>query len=122
MAIPNLESWNLVRLHGTWRKHDGTLYAGTATVIVPVRLVTAADDSIIPAGVFYSAPLNTVDGAPSLDIMVPSTDDPDVTAAEAWELTVVIELEGAEHETFVLPVPVSTGVEGINLRTITPRQ
>ena len=120
MAIPNLGSWNLVRIYGTWRRHSGVLIPGTAVVTIPVRLVAAGDDAILPAGQFYSGPLNTVQGAPSLDLQVPSTDDPDITAAAPWLLQVVITLEGAAPETFRLPVPLATPEPGINLLTITP--
>lgn len=118
-TIPNLDSWNLVPVFGTWRAHDGTLLPGTYQVSVPVRLTSPTEDVIIPAGIFDSGYLNTAEGAPSLHVHAPSTDDPDILE-RGWLVTVTVAFEdmGLEGEVYTLEVPMAAAESGINLRAV----
>lgn len=124
MAAPS-PSWNLVRVFGTWLKQDGTLRAGKFKVTVPVRVTNSTDDTIIPAGVYASGNLQTADPMePSLDVLVPATDDPD-NEQTGWKLQVEVTFPDATNEKYVIDVPVAdrpvddggTG-NGVNLRTV----
>ncbi len=111
-----VSSWNLVRVYGTWRGMDGALKAGTYKVTLPARITNTTDDAIIPAGTYATGPLQTsVDSSPSLDIMVPATDDPD-NAETGWKVTVAVTFPDAAGESYVLDVPYQS--TGVNLRTV----
>lgn len=117
-------SWNLVRVYGTWRGMDGTLKAGTYKVTIPARITNVTDDAIIPAGTFATGALQTtVSGSPSLDLLVPATDDPD-NAETGWKVTVTVNFTDAAGESYVIDVPVASRPTvdggnglGVNLRT-----
>lgn len=118
-------SWNLVRIYGTWRGQDGALLAGKFKVTIPARITNSTDDAIIPAGVYASGDLQTtVTGSPSLDVLVPATDDPD-NDQTGWKVNIEVTFVSAAGEKYVIDVPVAdrpvadggTGV-GVNLRTI----
>lgn len=117
-------SWNLVRVYGTWRGMDGVLKAGTYKVTIPARITNVTDDAIIPAGQYASGALQTtVGGSPSLDVLVPATDDPD-NAETGWKITITVSFPDAASEAYVIDVPVAarptpdggSGI-GVNLRT-----
>ena len=110
-------SWNLVRVYGTWRGQDGSLRAGSYKVTIPARITNATDDAIIPAGIYKEGVLQTaVDASPSLDVMVPATDDPD-NLETGWKVRVEVKFtDGAATENYQIDVPV--GSAGVNLRTI----
>lgn len=120
-----ISSWSLVRVYGTWTDHQGMLLAGNYKIKVPTRLTNSADDIIIPAGVFASGMLNTTAGVPSLSVLCPSTDDPDIQQ-DGWLLEVEVTFTfGLAGEKYVIEVPISNRpIEdggnglGINLRTI----
>jgi len=123
MAIP---SWSLVRVYGTWTDYTGARLAGTYAVSISSRLTTTAtDDLIIPAGPYADGALSTTVGQPSLSIMVPATDDPDIQQT-GWYVTVTVRFAGGQaSETFVVPVPIANRPTadggnnlGVNLRTI----
>jgi hypothetical protein len=119
-------SWNKVRVYGTWISEDGALKAGAYKVIIPVRLTSPTDDVIIPAGTFAVGTLQTaITGNPSLDILVPSTDDPDI-AETGWFVNIIVTFtDGSATETYVINVPVANrpvvdggnGL-GVDLRTV----
>ena len=122
MPIP---SWSLVRVFGTWVDHLGVRLAGKYKISVPTRLTNATDDLMIPAGGFASGDLSIAEGMPSLSIMCPSTDDPDIQQT-GWKLTVEVTFTGGQTpERYQIEVPIAarpiadggTGA-GINLRTI----
>lgn len=125
MPAPSL-SWNLCRVFGTWRNLDGTMKAGSYTVTIPARVTDATDDTIIPAGTFKSGTLQTQsDSIPSLDIMVPCTDDPDIQQT-GWHVQIVVTFDDkSTSEAYALDVPYAdrptsdggTG-DGVDLRTI----
>jgi hypothetical protein len=121
-----LESWNLVRVYGTWVTPDGaTMLSGTYTITIPGRLTNSTDDRIIPAGTFASGQLNTTPGSgASLDIMVPATDDPDIEQDD-WKLVITVKFSGAAQEIYEIDVPVANRPSadggngaGVNLRQI----
>lgn len=122
MPIP---SWQRVQVHGTWVDHEGVKLSGSYKVTVPVRLTTVADDLIVPAGPFAAGPLNVVADEPSLSIMVPATDDPDIVLS-GWKLEIVVTFVGGQaSEQFVLDVPYANRPTadggnglGVNLREI----
>lgn len=131
MVAPS-PSWQTVRVYGTWRNTlDGTLKPGTYTATIPVRLVSAIDDSIFPPGVAASGALSTstvdVDPAdtyadgPSLDLQLPATDDPDISG-EPWFLTLTVAFTGGIVETYVLPVRLSDVPNGIDLLNLAPQE
>ncbi|MCR6706537.1 MAG: hypothetical protein NVV66_18240 [Cellulomonas sp.] len=103
MAKPT-PSWSTTRVYASWRKLDGTPRAGTYKITIPARVVNVADDVIIPAGVFAQGPLITVDGVPSLDVDVPSNNDPDNSPA-GWKVTVEVAFTDAKAETYVIDTP-----------------
>lgn len=120
-----ISSWSLVRVYGTWTDHQGMLLAGNYKIKVPTRLTNSADDIIIPAGVFASGTLNTTAGVPSLSVLCPSTDDPDIQQ-DGWLLEVEVTFTfGLAGEKYVIEVPIANrpledggnGL-GVNLRTI----
>ena len=125
-------SWQTVRVFGTWRNTlDGTLKPGTYRDTVPVRLISAADDSIFPPGVAADGVLNTspvdtdpndtyADG-PSLDLQLPATDDPDI-AGESWFHTLVVDFAGGGRETYVFAVSLQQAANGIDLLNIAPQE
>lgn len=125
MAAP-APSWNLVRVYGTWHTQGGALKPGSYTVTIPARVTNTTNDVIIPAGVFASGTLQTaVSDAPSLDVLVPATDDPD-NAEDGWLVTIEVRFDdGADKELYKIEVPVAdrptsdggTG-NGVNLRTV----
>jgi hypothetical protein len=102
------------------------LKAGKYTVTIPARITNSTDDAIIPAGLYDSGNLQTaVDDAPSLDIMVPATDDPD-NEQDGWKVIIKVTFtDGSKEETYTIDVPYAdrpatdggTG-NGVNLRTI----
>ena len=117
-------SWNLVRVYGTWRNMNGTMKSGTYRIAIPVRVTNTTDDSIIPAGVFTTGDLSTVEGNPSMSVMVPSTNDPDI-AETGFKIQVTVTFADANPENYVLDVPYSNrptadggNNQGVNLRTI----
>ena len=124
MAAPT-PSWNLVRVYGTWRGMDGALRAGTYKVTLPARITNTTDDAIIPAGTYASGALQTaVDGSPSLDVLVPATDDPD-NAETGWKVSILVSFTDAAAELYVIDVPVANrpvvdggNGAGVNLRTV----
>lgn len=126
MSTPT-PSWNLVRVYGTWRNlTDGSLKAGTYKVTIPTRVTNSVDDDIIPAGVFASGNLQTVVGSnPSLDIMVPATDDPDTEQA-GWTVQIVVSFtDGSITESYSIDVPYANrptadggNNQGVDLRTV----
>lgn len=115
MATPT-PSWSMTRVYGTWRKLDGTPRPGAYKVTIPVRVVNAADDVIFPAGTFAQGNLVTVDaeGVRSLDIDVPSNNDPD-NSPTGWKVTVEITFPDAAGEKYVIDTP-ADGV--VNLRQV----
>lgn len=120
-------SWDVVNVHGTWLEQSGRLKAGKYTITVPQRLTSAVDDTIIPAGVYLTGPLNTVRGTPSLSVDVPATDDPQMQSLSPWKLNIVITFDpspgGPTSETFNIDVPVAAATTGgVNLRTIVPTE
>ena len=120
-----IASWSLVRVYGTWADAKGNMLSGTYKISVPARLTNSTDDLIIPAGTYDSGALNTTPGLPSLSVLCPSTDDPDIQQ-DGWKLTVEITLNGGRApEKYILDVPIANRpVEdggnglGVNLRTI----
>lgn len=108
-------SWNLIRLHGTWHNMDGTKKAGSYTVTIPTRITSITDDVIIPPGVYASGRLN-VDSGPSLDVMVPATNDPDITPHN-WSLNVTIVFNDQSPAEVYNVAPTLTG-GAINLRRV----
>lgn len=125
MTTPS-PTWNTVRVYATWRNQDGTLKAGSAKVTLPVRITNRTDDAIIPAGTFLTQALQTSNDAnPSLDIMVPSTDDPDIEQT-GWTAQISVTFtDGSLTENYAIAVPYAarpiadggTGV-GVDLRTV----
>lgn len=120
-----IESWSLVRVYGTWADHSGAKLPGKYEVSIPVRLTNSADDLILPKGVVASGELVVAAGVPSLSILCPSTDDPDIQQ-DGWKLQVTITFTGGQdREIYTIDVPVAdrpladggTGA-GVNLRTI----
>lgn len=120
-----IDSWSLVRVFGTWVTHAGVKLAGKYRVTIPARLTNSADDLIIPAGVFAQGDLVVAEGVPSLSLMVPATDDPDIQQ-DGWLVTVEVSFSGAQvTEPYAIEVPIAdqpipdggTGA-GVNLRTI----
>ena len=120
-----IDSWSLTRVFGTWVDHLGNLLAGTYKIIIPARLTNSADDLIIPAGLFAQGALNTTPGLPSLSILCPCTDDPDIQQT-GWKVTIQVAFSGGQTtEAYVIDVPIANrpiadggnGV-GVNLRTI----
>ena len=116
-------SWNLVRVFGTWRNLDGSPKKGVYKVSIPVKITNATDNSTIPAGTFSTGILSQDAGNPSLDIMVPSTDDPDVQQT-GWRVTVEVTFaDKSKTERYNIEVPIAdrpvadggTGL-GVNLR------
>lgn len=120
-----ISSWSLVRVYGTWTDHQGMLLTGNYKIKVPTRLTNSAADIIIPAGVFASGTLDTTAGVPSLSVLCPSTDDPDIQQ-DGWLLEVEVTFTfGLAGEKYVIEVPIANRpIEdggnglGINLRTI----
>jgi len=118
-----VESWNLVRLFGTWVDGQGAKKRGTYTVTIPVRITNATDDSIIPAGIFAQGDLNLDDGVPSLEVMVPATDDPDILET-GWYVQVKLTFLGSPPETYYVAAPVANAPapdgddSGVNLREL----
>lgn len=109
-------AWNLVRVYGTWHNLDGTKKAGSYKVTIAQRVTSITDNVMIPAGAFISGSLTSPAGVPSLDIMVPAVDDPDISPQGA---TIVLEVtfsDGSAPEKFNL----SPSINGpdVNLRTI----
>lgn len=116
MAMPLVPSYNTKRVYATWVKQGGAeMRPGTYKVTVPVRVTNATDDVIIPKGVFDTGTLNTTPGVPSLDILVPCTDDLD-NLPRGWQVHIEVTFNDAPGEKYVLDVPVD-GPE-INLRTV----
>lgn len=116
MAMPLVPSYNTKRVYATWVKQGGAeMRPGTYKVVVPVRVTNATDDVIIPQGVYETGTLNVTPGVPSLDILVPCTDDTD-NLPQGWQLHIEVTFNDAPGEKYVIDVP----VEGpdINLRTI----
>ena len=120
-----IDSWSLVRVFGTWVNHGGTKLAGKYKVTIPARLTNSADDLIIPAGIFAQGDLVVAEGVPSLSLMVPATDDPDIQQ-DGWLVIVEVSFSGAQAaERYIIEVPIAdrpspdggTGA-GVNLRTI----
>lgn len=118
-------SWNLVRVYGTWRGQNGALKAGSYKVTIPARVTNHTNDVIIPAGVFAQGELQTAnDAAPSLDLLVPATDDPD-NDQTGWQAILEVNFGDAANERYSLDVPVAarpvedggTGV-GVNLSAV----
>jgi hypothetical protein len=132
-------SWNLVRVYGTWHNMDGSLKPGNYQVLVPARVTSTTSDVIVPSGVFASGALQTTNtGAPSLDILVPATDDPS-NAQTVLTVTVIVSfsdhgyirtdtgqsVEVSPTESYVITVPYAdrpiasggTG-NGVDLRTV----
>lgn len=114
-----LSAWDKTRVHGTWYSHDGTRLPGTYIVTMPARVTVEQGEAIVPAGVYAQGDLNATGTTdPSLDVMVPSNDDPDVTPL-GWQVKVEVNLtmpNGARvKETYVIDTPVGGEV---NLRTI----
>lgn len=97
-------SWNRVRIYATWLEQDGTLKGGKYTVTIPARVTSDVDNVIIPAGVFSSGNLSTQDGTPSLDILVPATDDPDINEV-GWKVNLEIKFTSGGIEKYILDVP-----------------
>lgn len=115
MAAP-APAWNLVRAYGTWHNLDGTKKAGSYRVTVPQRVTSITDNVMIPAGVFATGSFNMTPGAPSLDVMIPAVDDPDISPQGA---TIVLEVafnDGSTAERFNLQ-PSINGPE-VNLRAV----
>lgn len=110
-------SWNLVRVFGTWGGQNGALLAGNAKVTIPVRVTNRTDDRIIPRGKFLEVPLQTSNAtAPSLDIQVPATDDPDNNET-GWKVLLEVSFtNGADTEVYTLDVPYQSA--GIDLATV----
>lgn len=120
--MPNLvPSYNTKRVFGTWVRQGGTeMRPGNYKVTVPVRVTNATDDVIIPAGIYSTGVLNTAPGTtapwvPSLDILVPCTNDPD-NFPSGWQVYIEIIFPDAPGEKYVLDVDIA-GTE-INLRTV----
>ncbi len=120
-----IDSWSLVRVFGTWVDHQGVRLPGRYKITVPSRLTTAADDLMIPGGIFASGELSVASNAPSLSILCPSTDDPDIQQS-GWKLAVEITFTGGQAtERYTIDVPIAdrpaadggSGL-GVNLRTI----
>lgn len=120
-----IDSWSLVRVYGTWVTHAGVKLAGKYKVTISARLTNSADDLIIPAGIFAQGDLVVAEGVPSLSLMVPATDDPDIQQ-DGWLVTVEVSFSGAQlTERYTIEVPLAdrpipdggTGA-GVNLRTI----
>lgn len=107
-------SWNLVRCYGTWNNQDGTKKAGTYQITIPQRVTSTVDDAVIPAGVFATGQLNTGNSGASLDVMVPATDDPDISPIGfALQLDVKF-TDGTPAETF--HIKPSIAGPAVNLR------
>jgi len=119
MAGPT-PSWNLSRVHCLWYSQGAgsNLKPGTYKVTIPARITSAVDDSVVPAGVWDSGDLNVRAGSPSLDILVPATDDPDILE-RGWKVVIEVKFTdtSAVPEKYIIDVPVSGEV---NLRGITP--
>lgn len=123
MAIP---SWSLVRVYGSWTDATGQLLGGTYEIKIPARLTNSADDLIIPAGVFATGQLNTVAGSPSLDVLTPSNNDPDIEQT-GWKaiLTVKFADPNRASEVYTLDTPIANRPVGqggnglgVNVRTL----
>lgn len=110
-------SWGAHRVHGTYRAlADGSLLAGTVTVSLPVDVHNVPQDSIIPKGRHIDAqPLNTTEGMPSLDLMVPASDDTDNMPHDFY-IEIVVQLT-SPRATYTYRIPTPLGGE-TNLRTI----
>lgn len=98
-------SWNSVRVHGTWVNQDGSLKAGSYKVSIPVRVTNDTDDVIIPAGTFATGTLNTTNGLPSFDLLIPATDDPD--NSPPFQVRIEITFPDALGEMYQIDVPVA---------------
>jgi hypothetical protein len=105
MATPT-PSWNTVRVYGTWRNLDGTLKDGTFKVTIPARVTSSTDDDIVPAGTFLQGTLQTSNTSnPSVDILVPATDDPDIQTT-GWNVQIVVTFtDGSATENYAIEVP-----------------
>lgn len=113
MATP-APSWNTCRVYGTWHKLDGSRRTGTYKVTIPVRVTNATDDVIVPAGVAMQGTLEVDSGSPSLDILVPASNDPD-NSPNGWQAIVEVTFSDAAGERYVIDTPVDGEV---NLRTV----
>lgn len=107
-------SWNTHRVFATWNRQDGTRREGTYKVTIPVRVTNATDDVIVPAGVFATGSLVTTPGVPSLDVAIPSNDDPD-NSPNGWQPIIEVTFPDAAGEKYLLDTPVDGET---NLRTV----
>lgn len=117
-------SWNLVRVFATYRTMNGSMMAGSYKVSLPVRVTSTTDDAIIPAGTYAQGNFSVAEGSPSIDVLVPATDDPDI-AESGWQVQIEVTPANGTLEKFSLDIPVANrpvadggnGL-GINLRTV----
>lgn len=98
-------SWNTHRVLGTWNRQDGTMRAGTYKATVPVRVTNQTDRVIIPSGVFAEGALNTTPGVPSLDLLLPATNDTD-NLPQGWQMVLEVTFLDAAGERYDLDLPV----------------
>jgi hypothetical protein len=123
MAAPT-PSWNTVRVFGTWRNLDGSLKAGTYKVELPARVTSSTDDDIIPAGTFTTGNLTT-SSAPSLSVLVPATDDPDIEQT-GWQVKITVSFtDNSAPEVYTIDVPYANrptadggNNQGVDLRQV----
>lgn len=115
----SIASWDLVRVYGTWKNLDGTYKQGSYRVTVP-RVTSPTDDVIIPGGEIAWGDLSL--STPSLDVMLPSTDDPDIYESN-WKVRIDITFLQGEDETYVIDIPMANrpasdggNDQGVNLR------
>lgn len=108
-------AWNLIRVFGTWNNMDGTKKAGSYRISNSQRITSAIDDVIIPPGTFASGTLNLATG-PSIDVMVPAVDDPDISPTGfSWVVEVAFNDKTATETFYVKPLVASGQV---NLRQV----
>lgn len=123
-AIKPTAWWGRVRVYGTWITPEGEMIAGKVTAKLSTRLTSKTDRVIIPAGgLALQTDLNTTDASkPSLDIMLPATDDPDIDQAGTFAIVLTVALlppYAAEPFTLsVIPLanrPTADGGNGVGI-------
>lgn len=108
-------SWGTCRIIGNWGSADHQSLREGSYEIRYSRVVNTTQKLVYPASVYASGALNTNPGtpfpsgasdqiqSPSLDILIPATDDPD--NVETPVVQVVVSFPDAETETYTISAP-----------------
>lgn len=115
-----VSSWNTVRAHVNFYDRAGLkmLKAGTYKVTIAPTVTNTPDDGVIPGGIYAQGDLNQAPGAPSFDLQVPATDDPDNSPLGFKVRFDFTFTDGSSPISMVLDIPValSGNADGLNLR------